>query len=68
MILGEFKENKNKLARSLVEGTASYGMGRTVEFSDGEDLDFLTQQLMTEDMRARSLIHNLVQSKLFQTK
>ena len=62
------KENKNKLARSLVEGTASYGMGRTVEFSDGEDLDALTQQLMTEGMRARSLIHNLVQSKLFQTK
>ena len=62
------KENKNKLARSLVEGTASYGIGRTVEFSDGEDLDALTQQLMTEDMRARSLIHNLVQSKLFQTK
>mgnify|MGYP001256065255 CR=1 FL=1 len=61
-------ENKNKLARSLVEGSASYGLGRTVEFSDGNDLDALTQQLMTEDMRARSLIHNLVQSSLFQTK
>ena len=61
-------ENKNKLARSLVEGTASYGLGRTVEFSDGNDLDALTRQLMAEGMRARSLIHNLVQSELFQTK
>ena len=51
-----------------MEGSASYGLGRTVEFSDGDDLDALTQQLMTKDMRARSLIHNLVQSKLFQTK
>jgi len=28
----------------------------------------LTKQLMGEDMQARSLIHNLVQSALFQTK
>jgi hypothetical protein len=61
-------ENKEQLARSLVEGSASYGLGRTVEFSDGDDLDALTQHLMGEDMRARSLIHNLVQSSLFQTK
>ena len=61
-------KNKNKLARSLVEGSASYGLGRTVEFSDGDDLDALTRQLLTEDMGARSLIHNLVQSSLFQTK
>ena len=61
-------KNKNKLARSLVEGSASYGLGRTVEFSDGDDLDALTRKLMTEDMRAKSLIHNLVQSSLFQTK
>jgi len=39
-----------------------------VEFSDGNDLDALTRQLMAEGMRARSLIHNLVQSELFQTK
>ncbi len=61
-------ENKEKLARSLVEGSASYGLGRTVEFSDGDDLDALTRKLMSEGMRARSLIHNLVQSELFQTK
>ena len=61
-------ENKEKLARSLVEGTASYGLGRTVEFSDGDDLDALTKQLMGNGMLARSLIHNLVQNSLFQSK
>ncbi|MCP4847771.1 MAG: DUF1592 domain-containing protein [Verrucomicrobiaceae bacterium] len=61
-------ENKEKLARSLVEGSASYGLGRTVEFSDGDDLDTLTRKLMSEGLPARSLIHNLVQSSLFQTK
>ena len=61
-------ENQEKLARSLVEGSTSYGLGRTVEFSDGDDLDALTRQLMDEGMQARSLIHNLVQSELFQNK
>ena len=61
-------ENKEKLARSLVEGVASYGLGRTVEFSDGDDLDTLTERLISEDLRSRSLIHNLVMSSLFQTK
>ena len=61
-------ENKEQLARSLVEGSASYGLGRTVEFSDGDDLDTLTEQLISQDLRSRSLIHNLVTSTLFQTK
>ena len=69
---GEFKslliQNKDKLARSLVEGMASYGLGRTVEFSDGDDLDTLTEQLISQELRSRSLIHSLVSSALFQTK
>lgn len=69
---GQFKslliQNKHKLARSLVEGIASYGLGRSVEFSDGDDLDVLTKRLISEDLPARSLIRNLVTSSLFQTK
>ena len=61
-------ENKEQLARSLVEGSASYGLGRTVEFSDGDALTSLTRQLIKNDLRSRSLIHNLVQSSLFQSK
>ena len=69
---GQFKalliQNKDKLARSLVEGIASYGLGRTVEFSDGDDLDTLTERLISQDLLSRSLIHNLVTNTLFQTK
>jgi hypothetical protein len=61
-------QKKAKLARSLVEGMVSYGIGRTVEFSDGDDLDTLTEQLISQDLRSRALIHNLVLSTLFQTK
>jgi hypothetical protein len=64
LLLGQ----KEKLARSLVEGTMSYGLGRTAEFSDGDDLDVLTSQLIKDGLRAKSLIHNLVQSSIFQTK
>jgi hypothetical protein len=59
---------KEQLVRSLVEGTMSYGLGRTVEFSDGDDLDALTNQLIKDGLGAKSLIHNLVQSSLFQSK
>ena len=61
-------EKKERLARSLMEGMASYGLGRTVEFSDGDDLDTLTERLISQDLSSRSLIHNLVTSSLFQTK
>ena len=69
---GQFKalllSQKNKLAGSLVEATMSYGLGRSAEFSDGDELEKLTNQLIKDDFRAKSLIHNLVRSKLFQTK
>jgi hypothetical protein len=42
--------------------------GFLAEFSDGDDLDVLTSQLIKDDLRAKSLIHNLVQSSIFQTK
>ena len=42
--------------------------GFLAEFSDGDDLDVLTSQLIKDDLLAKSLIHNLVQSSIFQTK
>jgi len=55
-------EHKEKLARSQMEGMASYGAVLTIRFSDGDDLDTLTEQLISEDLRSGSLIHNLVKS------
>ena len=61
-------KHKDKLAKSLVEGIMSYGLGRNIEFSDQDEIDKLTQQLIEDQYRAKSLIHNLVQSPAFQTK
>jgi hypothetical protein len=60
--------HRDKLAQSLVEGTMSYGLGRNVEFSDREAVQALTKQLIREGYRTKSLIHNLVQSRTFQSK
>ena len=60
--------HQEKLAQSLVEGTMSYGLGRLVEFSDRDEVKTLTQKLIENNFRARSLVHNLVQSSVFQTK
>jgi hypothetical protein len=59
---------REKLAQSLVEGTMSYGLGRLVEFSDRDEIETLTQELVENNFKARSLVHNLVQSSIFQTK
>ena len=61
-------KHKDKLAKSLVEGIMSYGLGRNIEFSDQDEIDKLTKLLIEDQYRAKSLIHNLVQSPAFQTK
>jgi hypothetical protein len=60
--------HKDKLAESLVTGIMSYGLGRNVEFSDGAQIESLVRALRADGYRARTLVHGLVQSKLFQSK
>ena len=60
--------HKDGFAQSLVEAITSYGIGKVIEFSDGGGLDEMTTLLVRDGYRIKSLVHNLVQSKLFQTK
>jgi hypothetical protein len=60
--------HKDQLARSLVEGVMAYGLGRSVEFSDGDDIAALLTKLREDGYRARALVHGLVQSQLFQRR
>jgi hypothetical protein len=60
--------HKDRLAQSLIEGVMSYGLGRSVEFSDGDRIRALTQKLIDDNYGMKSLIHNFVQSDVFQTK
>ena len=61
-------DHKDDLARSLVKGIMAYGLGRNIEFSDADDVEALVSHLRKNDYRARSMIHGLVQSELFQSK
>jgi hypothetical protein len=68
----EFKalvmSHKDGFAQSLVEAVTSYGIGKVIEFSDGDELDEMTVQLVRDGYRIRSLVHNLVQSRVFRSK
>ncbi|MCH2205772.1 MAG: DUF1588 domain-containing protein [Lentisphaerales bacterium] len=70
--LKSFKEsllaNKDKLARSILEGLYSYGLGRNLSFSDQTDIENMLTQWRSKDYRTRSLLHIFVQSKAFQHK
>lgn len=58
----------DKVAWSLVESMVGYGLGRTVEFSDSQELEVMMKELESEDYRVRSMIHKIVASSLFATK
>ena len=68
----EFKDHllsyKDQLTESLVEGIMAYGIGRKIQFSDQDEITKLTEQVRTNNYKARSLIHALVNSKSFQSK
>ena len=61
-------EQKERLAASLAEGVMGYGLGRSIEFSDGEELLALVKALREDDYRARTLVHALVRGRLFRRK
>ena len=61
-------EQKERLAESLAGGIMGYGLGRSIEFSDGEELLALVKALREDDYRARTLVHALVRSRLFRRK
>ena len=61
-------EQKEALARQMVESMLSYGLGRTIEFSDGDDVDAILAELRSNDFRVRSIIRAVALSPLFRRK
>ena len=59
---------KSRLAESIAEGLYSYGLGRSISFSDREEIEDLVEKWDKDKYRLRSLIHLFTQSKTFQTK
>jgi hypothetical protein len=57
---------KDALARELIESMLNYALGRTVEFSDADDVESLLANLKPENYRVRSMIREIALSPLFR--
>lgn len=56
------------LLKNLARQFAIYGTGRAVAFSDREQIDAIVQRTQENGGGIRTLIHELIQSRLFQTR
>lgn len=59
---------QDALAREMVESMLAYGLGRTIEFSDGDDVDAIMKKLESTQYPLRSIIREVALSPLFRSK
>lgn len=59
---------RERLARNLVERLVVYATGAPVQFADRKRVDAILERSRPRDHGFRSLIHEVVQSELFQMK
>ena len=66
----EFKsillENKDQIARGLTEKLLTYGLGRSLGFSDRETVEHIVSQIKNQKYGFRTLIHEITQSETFR--
>ena len=60
--------NDQKLAEELVESLLAYGLGRTIEFSDSDDVETILQHLRGDGFGIRSMIREIALSPLFKAR
>ena len=61
-------EDKDQLARNLIEKLLAWSTGATPTLADQPDVESILAQVRQHNYGFRSLIHEIVQSKLFQHK
>lgn len=61
-------KDKQQLARALTSKLITYATGRAPQASDRAAVEAIVAKISTEDYGLRSLIHEIVQSPLFQNK
>jgi hypothetical protein len=60
--------DRQRLAQNLATQLAIYGTGRSVSFADRDELDGVVQRALKQEGGVRTLLHEVVQSRLFQTR
>ena len=58
--------HEGDLAHQLVESLLAYSLGRTIEFSDADDVEVILAKLKPEGYRIRSMIREIALSPLFR--
>jgi Protein of unknown function (DUF1592)/Protein of unknown function (DUF1588)/Protein of unknown function (DUF1585)/Protein of unknown function (DUF1587)/Protein of unknown function (DUF1595) len=70
--LSDFKklllDRQEQIVRNLAERLLTYGTGASLQFADRDALEKMVQQSATQQHGFRSLIHEVVQSPVFQMK
>ncbi len=70
--IGEYKklllDDKDQLARALTEKLLSYATGAEPTAGDKPDIDAIVAKVRDKNYGFRSLVHEIVQSNVFQTK
>jgi hypothetical protein len=61
-------ERRDDFARALVSRLLSYGLGRSLELTDRETVDSLTDQFLQNDCNLRTLIQQIAASEPFGSK
>lgn len=61
-------EDKDQLARNLVRKMIVYSTGADIQFADREVVEQIVEKLRTNNYGLRTLIHEVVQSRVFTSK
>jgi hypothetical protein len=59
-------KEKRLLTRSITEGLLAYGLGRHIEFADGQIVDEICTQAERDDQRIGDLIFAIVNHPVFR--
>ncbi len=60
--------DKDQLARCLTEKLLVYSSGRALRFSDRQEVNGVIERIRKQGYGLRSLVHEIVQSRVFQSK
>ena len=59
---------QSQMARNLVERFTTFATGAPVTFADRRDTEEILVRLAAEEYGLRSIVHEVIQSRMFQTK
>ena len=61
-------KHEDQLAEELVESIMGYALGRTIEFSDSDDVEKILGRLKSGGYGVRSMVREIALSELFRSR